>query len=596
MCGIFGIVFDNDRPLGEILTGAAKRLSYRGYDSVGAAAIDTQGRIDLRKAPGKVEEVAEKLRFSELVGSRGICQLRWATFGAPSYENAQPHLDSDGDLVGAHNGNVVNNAELRRQFLAEGMVVRGTNDGESCVHAVERYVNRGFSLPEAVRAAYRDLAGDFAFVIGNNRENILVAVKKGSGLVVGIGEDFTCCSSDLPSVLPLTRRVIPMEDGEMVVLRPHSVELYRVADGAPIAREAKEVGDEMGVPEKGGFPHFMLKEIHEQAAAARELYHLLEHSEHLPQLAQELARARRVFLVGSGSSYHACLIGSHFFSSLAGILAIPVLPQQFVEQFGPALGADDVAVYVSQSGETKDVLNALNYATARGVKALGLVNVLGSTLTRKVESFLPLACGWEISVPATKTYTNQVIALIALAARAGGRDLGPLAAASSWLEKATREMDGTARALAKQLAKTQKLFILGYGLGHGVALEGALKIKEVTGIPCEGMFSSEFKHGPLAMVEQGTPVLFTSSPAGCQMLTNHVTEVTCRGGYAIVIAPEHENLRAEASLFIPMPVGSEVEYAVVGAVPFQLFAYYLAVTLGFDPDYPRNLSKTLTVD
>ncbi|MCS7182443.1 MAG: glutamine--fructose-6-phosphate transaminase (isomerizing) [Thermoanaerobaculum sp.] len=596
MCGIFGIVFDHDRPLGEILTGAAKRLSYRGYDSVGAAAIDSSGRIDLRKAPGKVEEVAEKLGFVQLHGLRGICQLRWATFGAPSYENSQPHLDSDGDLVGAHNGNVVNNAELRRQFLAEGMVVRGTNDGESCVHAVERYVNRGYSLPEAVRAGYRDLAGDFAFVISNNRENMLVAVKKGSGLVIGVGPDFTCCSSDLPSILPLTRRVIPVEDGEMAVLRPHSVELFRVEDGAPISRPAKEVGDDMGVPEKGGFPHFMLKEIHEQAAAARELVHLLEHSEHLPALAESMAKARRVFLVGSGSSYHACLVGSHFFSHLAGVLAIPALPQQFVEQFGPALGPGDVALFVSQSGETKDVLNALNFGVEQGVTALGLVNVLGSTLTRKVEHFLPLACGWEISVPATKTYTNQVIALIALASRTGGGDLGPLPAASLWLEQIIREMDGTARALARQLAKTQKLFILGYGLGHGIALEGALKIKEVTGLPCEGMFSSEFKHGPLAMVEHGTPVLFTTSPAGCQMLTNHVTEVTCRGGYAIVIAPECENLRAEASLFIPFGVTSEVQYAVVGAIPFQLFAYHLAVALGYDPDYPRNLSKTITVD
>lgn len=596
MCGIFGIVFAEDRPLGELLTGAAKRLSYRGYDSVGAAAISSQGHIDLRKAPGKVEEVAEKLGFSELRGCRGLCQLRWATFGAPSYENAQPHLDSDGDLVGAHNGNVVNNAELRRRFLAEGMVVRGTNDGESCVHAVEHYVNQGMSLPEAVRAAYKDLLGDFAFVIGNNRDNILVAVKKGSGLVVGIGPDFTCCSSDLPSILPLTRRVLPVEDGEMVILRPDGVHLVRVEDGSPIQREPKEMSEDMGVPEKGGFPHFMLKEIHEQPAAARELYHLLQHSEHLPLLAQELAKARRIFLVGSGSSYHACLIGSAFFSRLAGLLAVPALPQQFVEQYGPALGPEDVALYVSQSGETKDVLNALGYGAGKGVKALGLVNVLGSTLTRKVERYLPLACGWEISVPATKTYTNQVMALLALAAQAGGHGLDPLAAASSWLARTIREMDGTARALAKQLAKVNKLFILGYGLGHGVALEGALKIKEVTGIPCEGMFSSEFKHGPLAMVEQGTPVLFTTSPAGCVMLTNHVTEVTCRGGYAIVLAPEFEPLRAEASQFIPLPVSSEVEYAVVGAVPFQLFAYHLSVALGFDPDYPRNLSKTLTVD
>lgn len=596
MCGIFGVVFPEDRPLGEMLTGAAKRLSYRGYDSVGAAAITRQGQVDLRKAPGKLEEVAEKLHFSELFGSRGICQLRWATFGAPSYENAQPHTDSDGDLVGAHNGNVVNNAELRRQFLAEGMVVRGTNDGESCVHAVERYVNRGLPLPEAVRAAYHDLLGDFAFVVTNNRENMLVAVKKGSGLVVGIGPNFTCVSSDLPSILPLTRKVLPVEDGEMVVLRPEGVELYQVADGRPIRREVKEVGEEVGLPEKEGFSHFMLKEIHEQATSARQLLHLLEHSEHLPRLAETIAQARRVFLVGSGSSYHACLIGSTFFSRLAGILAIPTLPQQFVEQYGPALGPDDVAIYVSQSGETKDVLNALGYGSHMGVKALGLVNVLGSSLTRKVAAYLPLVCGWEISVPATKTYTNQVIALIALAAKVGGQKLSLLASAPQWLARTIREADGTAAALARQLAKAQKLFILGYGLGHGIALEAALKIKEVTGIPCEGMFSSEFKHGPLAVVEQGTPVLFTTSPKGVEMLTNHVTEVTCRGGYAIVLAPEFAPLRAEASQFIPLPVASEVEYAAVGAVPFQLFAYHLAVTLGFDPDYPKNLSKTLTVD
>lgn len=596
MCGIFGVVFPEDRPLGEILIGAAKRLSYRGYDSVGAAAITRQGQVDLRKAPGKLDEVAEKLHFSELFGSRGICQLRWATFGAPSYENSQPHMDSDGDLVGAHNGNVVNNAELRRQFLAEGMVVRGTNDGESCVHAVERYVNRGLPLPKAVQAAYRDLVGDFAFVITNNRENMLVAVKKGSGLVVGIGPDFTCVSSDLPSILPLTRRVLTVEDGEMVVLRPEGVAIYRVADGAPIPRGVKEVGEEVGLPEKEGFPHFMLKEIHEQSTSARELIHLLEHSEHLPRLAEGIRQARRVFLVGSGSSYHACLIGSTFFSRLAGTLAIPTIPQQFVEQYGPALGPDDVAVYVSQSGETKDVLNALGYGTSMGVKALGLVNVLGSTLTRKVSAYLPLACGWEISVPATKTYTNQVIALMALAAKVGGQELSLLAPAPQWLARTIKEADGTAAALARQLAKAQKLFILGYGLGHGVALEAALKIKEVTGLPCEGMFSSEFKHGPLAMVEQGTPVLFTTSPGGVEMLTNHVTEVTCRGGYAIVLAPEFAPLRAEASQFIPLPVASEAEYAVVGAVPFQLFAYHLAVTLGFDPDYPKNLSKTLTVD
>jgi glucosamine--fructose-6-phosphate aminotransferase (isomerizing) len=596
MCGIFGIVYSSEHPLGEVLTAAAKRLAYRGYDSVGAAAVMADGTIDLRKEVGRVQEVADKLRFNELTGLRGIAQLRWATFGAPSVPNAQPHLDSEGTMVGAHNGNVVNNAELRRQFKAEGMVVRGTNDGESCVHAVERYVKRGMSLPDAVRSAYKDLEGDFAFVITDRETNRLVAVKKGSGLVVGIGPDFTCCSSDLPSILPLTRKVIPVEDGEMVVLEPNRVRLFHVADSSKVIRPAKEVSEKMGSPEKGGYDHFMLKEIHEQPATARELLHLLEASEYLPAMIGKLRAADRIFLVGSGSSYHACLIGSTFWARLAGKLAVPVLPHQLIEQYGPALRPGDVALYVSQSGETKDVLNAINFATPKGVVPLGLVNVLGSTMTRKVEIYLPLACGWEISVPATKTYTNQVIALIALAAAVGGQPVEELDAAPVWIERAIAKTDGPMAALAQQFVGCDRLFILGYGLGHGVAREGALKCKEVTGLPCEGMFSSEFKHGPLAMVEEDTPVFFTAPPSGAEMLTNHVTEVTARGGHATVLAAEHKGLRAEASRFIPLPVGSDLEYAIVGAVPFQLLAYHLSVAKGMDPDYPRNLSKTLTVD
>ncbi len=596
MCGIFGIVYASERPLGGVLTGAGRRLAYRGYDSVGAAAASASGAIDLRKDVGKVRDVAEKLRFEELAGLRGIVQLRWATFGAPSVANAQPHLDSEGSMVGAHNGNVVNNAELRRQFLAEGMTVRGTNDGESCVHAVERHVKRGLALPEAVRAAYNDLEGDFAFVITDTKENRLVAVKKGSGLVVGIGPDFTCCSSDMPSILPLTRKVIPVEDGEMVVLEPGGMRLYHVADGSEVIRPAKEVSEKMGAPEKGGWDHFMAKEIHEQPTVARELLHLLEASEDLPRIVETLRGADRVFLVGSGSSYHACLIGSGFWSRLAGKLAVPALPHQFIEQYGPALRPGDVALYVSQSGETKDVLNAVNFATPRGVVPLGLVNVLGSTMTRKVTLYLPLACGWEISVPATKTYTNQVIALVALAAAVGGQPVEELDAAPLWLERAIAKTDRPMADLARVFVSCDRLFILGYGIGHGVAREGALKCKEVTGLPCEGMFSSEFKHGPLAMVEADTPVFFTAPPSGAEMLTNHVTEVTARAGKATVLAAEHKGLRAEASRFIPLPVGSDLEYAIVGAVPFQLLAYHLAVAKGMDPDYPRNLSKTLTVD
>ena len=596
MCGIFGIVCDSERQLGGLLTEAAERLAYRGYDSVGAVTVHGDGHLDLRKDVGRVGDVAGRLRFAEMTGTRGITQLRWATFGAPSVANAQPHLDSEGHLAGAHNGNVVNNAELRRQFIAEGMTVRGTNDGESCVHAVERHLRRGLELEEAVRAAYGDLAGDFAFVVTDRVRNRLVAVKKGSGLMVGLGDGFTCCSSDLPSILPLTRTVVPVEDGEMVVLTPEGVTLRAVADGAAVSRSPLAAEAMSGAPERGGFDHFMLKEIHEQPETARDLLHLLQHSEHLGPMAGVLRAAKRVFLVGSGSSHNACLVGSALLAREARILAVPVLPQQLIEQYGPALGEGDAAVYVSQSGETKDVLNALNYASPLGVRSLGLVNVLGSTLARKVEAYLPLACGWEISVPATKTYTNQVLALAALALAAGGRDLGALAGAPGWVQRAIDAADAPARDLGLRLVEDDRLFVLGYGLGHGIALEGALKCKEVTGMPCEGMLSSEFKHGPLAMVDAGTHVLFTAPPSGAEMLTNHVTEVTCRGGHAVTVGAPHDGLAAEADETISIPVADSLEFAVAGAVPFQLLAYRLAVARGLDPDYPRNLSKTLTVD
>ncbi|EKD88099.1 MAG: glutamine amidotransferase class-II, partial [uncultured bacterium] len=237
MCGIFGIVTKKEQNLGSILVEAAKRLTYRGYDSVGVATL-SGSTIDLRKDAGRVEDVAAKYKLTEMNGTRGITQLRWATFGEPSQVNSQPHLDSDGDMVGAHNGNVVNNVELRKQFMAEGLLVRSQNDGESCVHAVERYINQGQDFIQAIRNAYNDLQGDYAFVIGKINDDKLFAIKKGSGLVVGIGEDFTCLSSDLPSILPLTRKIIRLEDGEIVTLKADGVELHSVIDGSIIIREA----------------------------------------------------------------------------------------------------------------------------------------------------------------------------------------------------------------------------------------------------------------------------------------------------------------------------------------------------------------------
>ena len=347
MCGIFGIVTDREQVLGPTLIGAAERLTYRGYDSVGAATL-SDGKIDLRKDVGKVDAVAAKFDLASMRGSRGIAQLRWATFGEPSQVNAQPHLDSDGDMVGAHNGNVVNNHELRLQFMQEGMLVRSQNDGETCVHAVERYIHRGYDFVDAIRLAYGDLAGDYAFVIGRVNEDCLYAIKNGSGMVVGLGDGFTCISSDLPSILPLTRKIIRVQDGEIVTLWADRVLLRSVKDGKPIERDPELVTESMDAVQRGGFPHFMLKEIHEQSQVARELLHLLDASTDLDSMVEKIRRARRVYYVGCGTSYHAALAGAVYLSQIAGCAVNAVFAPQFTSQYAPAISHDDVGVFVSQ--------------------------------------------------------------------------------------------------------------------------------------------------------------------------------------------------------------------------------------------------------
>jgi len=596
MCGIFGIVTTEEKTLGPILIEAGRMLSYRGYDSVGCATINLSGEIDLRKDVGKVDEVAEKFSFAEMRGQRGIMQLRWATFGAPSQINAQPHLDSDGDLVGAHNGNVVNNVELREQFMAEGMTVRSTNDGETCVHAVERYVDQGLDMISAIRKAYDDLAGDYSFVIGKADEDILYAIKKGSGLVAGITEDGMVVSSDLPSILPLTREILRIEDGEIVILYPDHILIRRIDDGSIVERDIEEVDISMEAVKKGEYPHFMLKEIHEQPVVARELLHMLDHSKDVDRIVKRMREARTLYLVGCGTSYHACLLGSVYFSRLAGKAAIPVLAPQFIAQYVPALNPDDVGMFVSQSGETKDVLNAVEAAQEKGMGILGLVNVIGSTLMRVSEDHLPLVCGYEISVPATKTFTNQVISFLYLALRMGGHDTEGLSRLPDLMKETLEMTTPQVLDIVPSMAGWDDLYCLGYGLTYPIALEGALKLKEITYAHCEGMLSTEFKHGPLSAVYDGYPVLFVAGSENVDLIVSGINETTCRGGRVIMFGEEDSRLRANGDELVVLPQMDPNWSALLSVLPLQLLSYHMSLERGFDPDFPRNLSKTLTVD
>jgi glucosamine--fructose-6-phosphate aminotransferase (isomerizing) len=596
MCGIFGIITSKEQLLGPILVNSAKRLSYRGYDSVGCATITRDGHIDLRKNVGKVDEVAPQLHFDEMFGSRGITQLRWATFGSPSQANSQPHLDSKGLMVGAHNGNVVNNFELRQQFIDEGMIVRSENDGETCVHAVERYVSKGYDIIDAIRKAYNDLMGDYSFVIGRVGEEKLYAFKKGSGLVAGITDNASCVSSDLPSILPITRQVLYIEDGEIVILQHDKIELRSVKDGSIIERKFEFISESMDLAQKGGYDHFMLKEIHEQEQVARELIHLLDNFPSVDAMANRMVKARNLYLVGCGTSYHACILGSIYIAQLAGKPAIPVLATQFISQYGPTLNNEDLCIFVSQSGETKDVLNALAIAKGRAAQAFGLINVIGSTLTKSTELHLPLTCGYEISVPATKTFTNQVISFLYLALKMGNRSTMGVNALPDLIQKTIASSDTQITHLESVLDTWNDTYCLGYGPTYPIALEGALKLKEVTDIHCEGLLSTEFKHGPLAAVRKGYPIIFIAGPEDISLIVSGINEVSCRGGRTIVIGEDDNRLKSNANDFITLPQAGQIYNPILAIIPMQLLAYRVSVSRGFDPDYPQNLSKTLTVD
>ena len=602
MCGIFGIVTKEIQNLGPVLISAGERLSYRGYDTVGAATLPKQGDIDLRKDTGKIQEVAEKYNFKDMSGDRAILQLRWATFGAPSQINSQPHLDSDGDLVGAHNGNVVNNVELMQQFREEGMTVRSENDGESCVHAVERYYDQGNDMVESIRMATKDLEGDYSFVIGKVGDDRLYAIKKGSGLVAGITEDMTCIGSDLPSILPITRRIVRLYDGEIITFWAGGYEITRVEDGSKITREPEISEESIEVAQKGGYDHFMLKEIHEQGQVAGELLHMLDRSTDLDQFLDKLQGARNIYLIACGTSFHAGLLGSVYFNQLAGKAAIPVLAPQFAAQYGSSVGPKDVGIFISQSGETKDVLNAIETAKKHGMVILGLVNVVGSTLTLVSEVHLPLTCGYEISVPATKTYCNQVLTLLYLALRYGGHDTGVLHKVPKMMDITLEEISSQIKPAVDKLSEWDDLYILGYGLTYPVALEGALKLKEITYVHCEGILSTEFKHGPLSAVSDGYPVIFVSGPDDVPLIISGINEVTCRGGHVIAIGFEDSRLEGNAQETIIIPDVDVSEnlrpaiLALLSVIPLQVLSYHCSLSRGYDPDFPRNLSKTLTVD
>ncbi|MDD4664092.1 MAG: glutamine--fructose-6-phosphate transaminase (isomerizing) [Caldisericia bacterium] len=608
MCGVFGIVFaENRSDLGEYLVKASRKLVYRGYDSAGFATIKTDGSTQLKKGPGKLEAVIEQFHIQKMSGSRGIVQLRWATFGEPTEANSQPHYDSDGDIIGAHNGNIVNTSSLIEEFKRDGFTVRGQNDGEMVVHAFEKHFNQTKDPLISMQKAQTMLKGDYAFIVGHQNDHHLLAVKKGSSLYVGIGKDFIACSSDLASLLQFTNKIVDIHDGEMIYYNHEHYQLYNLFSGAKIEREPYLSPIKVEEANLEGFAHYMKKEIHEQIIKTRELTELLDNDPHaLNETAKILSKANRIFIVASGTSYHASLIGSYYLNQIAQLKTQVVIAGQFNEYYGHLVDKNDVVFCVSQSGETKDVVNVINpIRDGKLCPIISMVNIIGSSIAHKSDITLNIAAGVETSVPATKTFMNQILLFLYLSAYIAKQTGAPeaeevfsiIGAIPELIAKTIEQDEEPCQALADTvISKAHDLYCLGYGLNYGSAMEGALKIKEVYYRHCEGMYSSEFKHGPLSIVEEGYPILFPASPSESGMVISHINEITVRKGFVVLISPYDEGYARNANSYIITPNCHHYLTPFANVVCMQLIAYFSSVLSGYDPDFPRNISKTLTVD
>ena len=608
MCGIFGCILKNGNAA-PVIHEALKRLEYRGYDSVGEATLHG-GKLYVKKDQGKIDDVHAVHNLDDLPGSLGVGHTRWATHGAPLEVNAHPHLDCGGQIALVHNGIIENFAELKLELESQGHVFKSKTDTEVIVHLIEQTwkINPSFSLVDAVHEAVKRLDGSYAIAVVSVREpDKIVCARHESPIVLGVNENAIYCASDIPAFLPLTNKAVIVDDGELVILSLEGYSIRKISDSSPVLREPKVVDWTPEMAVKEGYPYFMLKEIHEQPETLRNTLRLQEH--YLDLMATFLDRAREVFLVACGTSYHACLAASYMFSKLAFLATYPVVASEFIEQHGKSVNIDSTILAVSQSGETADTLAAVNVARQRAATILGLTNVIGSTLTRVARVYVGQQSGPEIGVAATKTFTSQLSVLAQLALRLAKKrgkvsqdEMDFLAEKLQKLpdivETTIRTQEEKIKQIAKKYVDAKAFFFLGRGVATAAAYEGRLKLMEIAYVPAIAFPAGESKHGPISLVEPGFPVVFVCPKDDVhRTLIGNIMEMKARGASIIAVIEEgDEEIKALADDHIEVPKGiPEVLAPIPFAVPLQLLAYYMAVERGYSPDMPRNLAKSVTV-
>jgi len=606
MCGIFGCVLKNSE-VAPVIHAALKRLEYRGYDSVGEATVN-EGRVHVKKEAGKIDQVHAMLNLDDLPGRIGVGHTRWATHGAPYQVNAHPHMDCDEEVAVVHNGIIENFAELKIELENRGHVFRSKTDTEVIPHLIEEKMREGLSLADAVHEAANRLDGSFAIgVISAKEPNKLVCARRESPLVLGVSETGVYCASDIPAFLPLTNKAVIIENGELVVLSDKGYEIRRLNDWSLVSREPETIDWNPEMAEKQGYPHFMLKEIHEQPLTLRNTLRLQD--QYLELMTEFLDRAGEVFLVAAGTSYHACLAASYMFSKLAFLATHPIIASEFVEQHGRSVNIDSTILFVSQSGETADTLAALEQARLRAATILGLTNVIGSTLTRLARVYVCQQSGPEIGVAATKTFTSQLSVLAQLALRLAKKRGKVSHVEIEFLEKKLQQIPDIAedvlksqgekiRQLAEKYRDRQCFFYLGRGISSATALEGRLKLMEISYAPAIAYPAGESKHGPISLIEDGFPVVFICPKDDThKTIVGNIMEMKARGASILLIMEEgDEELKKLADDVIEVPKGiPEILSPILYVIPLQLFAYCMAIERGRDPDMPRNLAKSVTV-
>lgn len=606
MCGIFGCVLKNG-DAAPIIHSALKRLEYRGYDSVGEVTIH-EDKLFIKKDQGKIDEVHAIHNLDDLPGRIGIGHTRWATHGAPTEVNAHPHTDCNEQIAVIHNGIIENFSSLKKELEEHGHIFRSKTDTEIISHLIEERLNEGLTFVEAVRSAVERLDGSYAIAAVSLKEpDKIICARKESPLVVGVAENAVYCASDIPAFLPLTNTAVIVEDGELVVLSDKGYEIRKLADGRLVSRKPEVIDWSPEMAEKKGYPHFMLKEIHEQPLCLRNTLRLQE--QYLDLMTTFLDRAGEVFLVACGTSYHACLAASYMFSKLAMLATHPIIASEFVEQHGRAINIDSVLLAVSQSGETADTLGAVECARQRAATVLGLTNVIGSTLTRVARAYVCQQSGPEIGVAATKTFTSQLSVLSQLALRLAKKRgkvshveieqlEEKLEQIPDIVEKVIETQEEKIKQLAKKYRDKQCFFFLGRGVSSASALEGRLKLLEIAYAPALAFPAGESKHGPISLIEPGFPVIFVCPKDDTRKtIVGNIMEMKARGASIIAVVEEgDEEVKGLADDYIEIPRGMpEVLSPIPYVIPQQLFAYYMAVERNCDPDQPRNLAKSVTV-